>query len=102
MKLAARALLGVALAFTAACAASDAEQFCDSCGPDQVCVQHFDGVCGPPRLECMARYTACTVDEGCSAACDLQCKGGDPTASRASCASSCPEQIDGVLACHSP
>ncbi len=101
VRTASRPLLIAAVVLASACA-SDAEQFCAGCGPDEVCVQHFDGVCGPPRLECMARHAACSLEEGCSAACDLQCKRGDPNASGPSCASYCPDQIAGVLACHGP
>lgn len=94
--------LVVALAAAGCESGSEADAFCASCSPDEICVQHFDGVCGPPRLECMPRYAACDLADGCSAACDLQCKRGDAQNPIGSCASSCPEQLDGVLACHGP
>lgn len=49
---------------------------CDVCGPNEVCVQSYDGVCTGGVAECHPKTVDCPITGSCSQECqDAYCPG---------------------------
>jgi len=55
----------------------------NDCGPGELCVVTYDGVCGQISAQCVA--TACTNELQCSAACDQELCSAPTTCTGSSC-----------------
>ena len=93
-----------AVLIVAAIACSDVEQpadwelRCPDCGPGEICVLPYDGLCGSPGPgRCVA--TSCT---GCTAECDRELCGRDDGPALTCMATPCTTLPAGVFACYGP
>ncbi|MBK9034754.1 MAG: hypothetical protein IPL61_26400 [Myxococcales bacterium] len=97
----ARLISALAIVLLGACA-DDSHPACAACGPDQICVQKFDGTCGTFQVECQDKNPAC-AGATCSPACDFwQCGGGADAGVLTCSAPSCGTEIQGALHCYGP
>jgi hypothetical protein len=84
-------------------APTDANDFCTTCGPDQICVQFIDGVCGQLSLRCEDRNPACATGNACTPECmQWHCNNGDAQPFYRCDVGGCPVDVAGALHCYGP
>lgn len=80
----------------------DAPSLCSACGPNEVCVQVFNGTCGQISLACEERNPAC-AGPVCSPECQRwQCNDGNEQPFFFCSMATCPLEEPGALHCYGP